>query len=136
MANTQHGQVIQKINAQTITVAVITYKNHPLYKKRYIYSKKYLVHDPQERAQLEDRVIIRQSRPFSRRKCWLLEKVVTQGGHTAAVKRDLQALEPPSPAAEKPVNKGVTPKTSPKVASKAKPVSSKSKDDKPKEPKP
>ncbi len=129
MANTQSGQVIQKINAQTITVVVVTYKNHPLYKKRYIYSKKYLVHDPQEQAQLEDRVIIRQSRPFSRRKCWLLEKVITQGGHTAAVKRDLQVLEPQSPVPDKPVNKEVTPKAS----SKTKTVGSKTKDDKPKE---
>ena len=109
MANTKTGQVIKNVNAQTITVSVTAYKIHPLYKKRYIYSKKYLVHDPKGQAQLEDKVIIRQSRPFSRRKCWLLEKVVTRGGHTVAVKSDLRALEPESVTVEQPVKKDETP---------------------------
>ena len=76
MANTQTGQVVKITGQKTIKVLVITYKNHPLYKKRYIYSKKYLVHDPQSQAQLDDKVVIKQSRPFSRHKRWSLEKVI------------------------------------------------------------
>ena len=93
MANTQIGQVVKLSTAQTVTVKVVAYRNHPVYKKRYIYSKKYLVHDPQGLAKLEDRVVIRQSRPVSRRKRWQLEKVVTVGGHQQEVKSDLQAIE-------------------------------------------
>ena len=119
MANTKTGQVIKNVNAQTITVSVTAYKIHPLYKKRYIYSKKYLVHDPKGQAQLEDKVVIRQSRPFSRRKCWLLEKVVTRGGHTAAVKSDLRAFEPESVTAEQPVKKDETFPTPTKAPAKA-----------------
>ena len=107
MANTQTGQVVKSVNAKTLTVKVITYKNHPLYKKRYVYSRKYLVHDPEGLAKLEDRVVIRQSRPVSRRKRWILEKVLAGGSHEEAVKSDLQAIEaaavpPPVVVAEKP----------------------------------
>ena len=77
MANTKKGQVVKTGLDKTITVAVITYKTHPLYKKRYIHSKKYLVDDPQNQAKLKDRVIIRQCRPISRRKRWALDQIVT-----------------------------------------------------------
>ena len=105
MANTQTGQVIKSVNAKTLTVKIITYKNHPLYKKRYVYSKKYLVHDPEGLGKVEDRVVIRQSRPISRRKRWVLDKVLASGGHAGAVKSDLQAIEaaavPPAAETEK-----------------------------------
>lgn len=76
MANTKKGQVVKTGLDKTITVAVITYKTHPLYKKRYIHSKKYLVNDPTNQAKLKDRVIIRQCRPISRRKRWALDQII------------------------------------------------------------
>ena len=76
MANLITGQVVKNSQSKTIAVKVVTYKNHPLYRKRFIYTKKYLVHDPQNQAQLQDTVLIRQSRPISRRKRWILEKIV------------------------------------------------------------
>ena len=123
MANTQTGQVVKSVNAKTLTVRVITYKNHPLYKKRYVYSKKYLVHDPEGLARLEDRVVIRQSKPVSRRKRWVLEKVLGRGGHEEAVKGDLRAIEeaalPPEPE-EKAKKPAAKPKAATAAATEAK----------------
>ena len=39
------GKVVSAANNKTITVLVETYRNHPLYKKRVKYSKKYAAHD-------------------------------------------------------------------------------------------
>ncbi|MCY3804757.1 MAG: 30S ribosomal protein S17 [Candidatus Saccharibacteria bacterium] len=78
MSNFKTGKVIQTVNQKTITVLVINYKNHPLYRKRYIASKKYLVHDPDNKAKLEDMVSIKQSRPISKRKTWVLDKIINQ----------------------------------------------------------
>ena len=77
MANTKKGSVVKISLDKTITVSVITYKNHPLYKKRYIYSKKYLVHDPKSLAKIKDQVIIKKCKPISKRKHWILESVVS-----------------------------------------------------------
>ena len=125
MANTQTGQVIKSVNAKTLTVKIITYKNHPLYKKRYIYSKKYLVHDPEGLAKVEDRVVIRQSRPISRRKRWVLDKILVSGGHAEAVKSDLQAIEAadvPPVEAEKPKKPAQSPVKEKAAEEVAKPV--------------
>ena len=130
MANSQIGQVIKLSLPQTATVQVVAYKNHPVYKKRYVYSKKYLVHDPQGLAKLEDRVVIRQSRPISRRKRWVLEKVLVRGGHEQVVKSDLQAIEAAvvPPPKERPAkvaaakSPSVKPAATKKVAVKDQPV--------------
>ena len=39
------GRVVSNANDKTITVLVETSRNHPLYKKRVKYSKKYAAHD-------------------------------------------------------------------------------------------
>ncbi len=93
MANTKTGRVVSNASDQTITVLVITYKNHPIYKKRYIYSKKYLVHDPQNEAKDEDMVIIRQSRPISRHKHWILEKVVSRKSGAVDIEMEIERVD-------------------------------------------
>ena len=93
MANTKIGRVIKNTNHKTVTVLVVTYKNHPLYKKRYIYSKKYLVHDEEGQAQLEDRVVIKQGRPISKRKHWTLDKIIDRETHSAQLQKEKAAIE-------------------------------------------
>lgn len=70
------GFVLQNQADKTINVKVETYRNHPLYKKRYIYSKKYLVHDEYNRAKIGDKVEIISVRPISRRKCFRLSRIL------------------------------------------------------------
>ena len=47
------GRVVSDKTDKTITVLVETYKNHPLYKKRVKYSKKYAAHDEKNEAKIE-----------------------------------------------------------------------------------
>lgn len=91
MANTKTGKVIRHAGKDTATVLVVTYKNHPVYKKRFIYSKKYLVHDPGNSAAIDDVVVIKQSRPLSRRKCWVLQSVAAKASAATAAARELAA---------------------------------------------
>ena len=70
------GKVVSAKNDKTITVLVETYKNHPLYKKRVKYSKKYTAHDEKNVAKEGDTVRISASRPLSKTKRYTLVEVV------------------------------------------------------------
>ena len=120
MANTKTGRVLANNCDKTITVQVVTYKNHPLYKKRYIYSKKYLVHDPSNQAQVKDTVVIKQSRPISRRKRWILEKVVVREGKPVQNKNQKAASSISEPKKKTPLKRKPATTSTKKPASKAK----------------
>ncbi len=70
------GIVIQDASDKTINILVETYKNHPLYKKRTKYSKKYLVHDEKNIAKIGDKVSFISTRPISKNKSFKLLKVI------------------------------------------------------------
>ncbi|WP_381415472.1 30S ribosomal protein S17 [Spiroplasma endosymbiont of Anurida maritima] len=70
------GKVVTDAADKTISVLVETYKNHPLYKKRVKYSKRYLVHDESNQAKKGDKVQIMETRPLSKNKNFRLIKVV------------------------------------------------------------
>ncbi len=70
------GNVVSNKNDKTITVLVETYKNHPLYKKRVKYSKKFAAQDDNNIANVGDRVTIMETRPLSATKCFRLIKVL------------------------------------------------------------
>ncbi len=63
---------------KTITVAVETKKNHPIYGKRMNYSKKYKVHDENNTAKVGDIVKIMETRPLSATKRFRLLEVVEE----------------------------------------------------------
>ena len=60
---------------KTVVVEVVTFRQHPLYLKRYKSSKRFLAHD-QLGAKEGDRVQIRESRPISRHKHWQVSKII------------------------------------------------------------
>ena len=70
------GKVVSDKTDKTITVLVETYKNHPLYKKRVKYSKKYAAHDEKNEAKIGDIVRIVETRPLSRTKRFRLVEIV------------------------------------------------------------
>ncbi len=70
------GRVVSDKTDKTITVLVETYKNHPLYKKRVKYSKKYAAHDEKNEAKIGDIVRIVETRPLSRTKRFRLVEIV------------------------------------------------------------
>lgn len=71
----QKGIVVSTSMAKTIVVAVDTLKTHPKYKKRYISTKKYKVHDELGKSQVGDIVHFRECRPRSKDK---RHEIVTQ----------------------------------------------------------
>ena len=72
------GRVVSDANDKTITVLVETYRNHPLYKKRVKYSKKYRAHDEKNIAKIGDTVKIVQTRPLSKTKRYELVEVLEE----------------------------------------------------------
>ena len=66
------GTVIASKMTDTITVAVERYVQHPKYKKFMRRTKKYLVHDAGNTAQVGDVVDIKEVPPMSKRKRFAL----------------------------------------------------------------
>lgn len=61
---------------KTIVVAVETDKRHPVYGKVVRRVKKYKAHDEQNECNIGDRVMIIESRPYSRDKHYALVSIV------------------------------------------------------------
>ena len=70
------GIVSSAKTSKTITVLVQGHKTHPIYKKKYLVSKRYMAHDPKSEAQVGDKVSIIESRPLSARKRHQLLKII------------------------------------------------------------
>ena len=66
------GVVVSNKMDKTAVVEVTTYKSHPKYKKRYKVTKKFHAHDENNSAQIWDKVTIKESRPLSKLKRWVL----------------------------------------------------------------
>jgi small subunit ribosomal protein S17 len=81
MAKALTGQVMSAKTDKTIVVRVQTRKTHPIYKKQFTTSKRFLVHDEKNQAKLGDTVSFIETRPISARKHHKLDKVLT----TAAI---------------------------------------------------
>ena len=55
---------------KTIAVSVTRTKMDPKYAKRYVVTKKYQVHDPENEYKIGDKVIFIETRPISKSKRW------------------------------------------------------------------
>ncbi len=62
------GVVVKTAMKDTATVSVERYVKHPKYKKFIRRSKKFLVHDPGNTLAVGQKVAIRETRPISKRK--------------------------------------------------------------------
>ena len=72
------GKVVSATNNKTITIEVVTYKKHPLYKKNVKTTKKYAVHDEENKAKVGDIVKVVSSRPLSKTKRFVLDSIVEE----------------------------------------------------------
>ncbi|HWO07578.1 MAG TPA: 30S ribosomal protein S17 [Candidatus Paceibacterota bacterium] len=66
------GVVVKTAMKDTITVAIERYVKHPKYGKYLRRTKKYLVHDAGNTAKVGEKVVIRETRPLSKRKHFIL----------------------------------------------------------------
>ena len=81
---TFQGVVVKAAMKDTATVLVERYVQHPKYKKYYKSSKKFLAHDAGNTAQVGDKVTIRETRPISKRKRFII--VSAKGGSASGGK--------------------------------------------------
>jgi small subunit ribosomal protein S17 len=65
-----NGVVVSDKNDKTIVVKIETVKVHPKYKKRYVVSRRYKVHDEKNEYKVGDKVVFIECRPLSRDKRW------------------------------------------------------------------
>ena len=72
------GKVVSASCDKTITIEVVTYKKHPLYKKNVKSTKKYAVHDEENNAKVGDTVKTVSSRPISKTKKFVLDSIIEE----------------------------------------------------------
>ncbi|MEX0748655.1 MAG: 30S ribosomal protein S17 [Candidatus Saccharimonadales bacterium] len=79
MARTLIGTVVSNKMDKTVNVAVTRLRNHPLYRKQYKITKKFLAHDEANACNIGDVVELQETRPTSKRKRWSVSKIVEKG---------------------------------------------------------
>lgn len=106
MAKTLTGTVSSVAADKTIVITVRTRKTHPIYKKQYAVSTKFMAHDENNDCKLGDQVVIVETRPLSARKRYTLQEITQRA---AISKEDLDVIdssaetkEPEEKPAEKP----------------------------------
>jgi small subunit ribosomal protein S17 len=97
MAKTIIGTVSSNKTDKTIVVTVQTRKTHPLYRKQYTESTKFMAHDEKNEAQVGDKVEIIETRPISARKHFKLARIIEK----PKLREDnLAAIKPDEPVAK------------------------------------
>ena len=64
------GIVMSNKMDKTAVVAVNTFKEHPKYLKRYLSTKRYKAHDPENKCAVGEKVKIVEVKPMSKGKKW------------------------------------------------------------------
>jgi small subunit ribosomal protein S17 len=72
------GRVSSNKMDKTIVVSIVRQVAHPIYKKYFKRTKKFLAHDPNNECKIGDTVKIRESRPMSAKKRWELIEIVAR----------------------------------------------------------
>ncbi len=76
MARTIVGTVVSDKADKTIVLSSTTRKTHPIYKKQYSKTTKYIAHDEKNEARVGDLVEVVEVRPISARKTLSLVRIV------------------------------------------------------------
>ena len=88
MAKTLTGIVTSDVRDKTITVTVTSRETHPLYGKQYTVSRKYTAHDEINEAGEGDKVVIKETRPISKTKKFVLAEIVEKARGTIELKEE------------------------------------------------
>jgi small subunit ribosomal protein S17 len=70
------GEVVSDKMDKTFVVAIENRSPHPKYGKIVVKTKKYKAHDPENQCKIGDRVRIRETRPLSKTKRWMVEEII------------------------------------------------------------
>jgi small subunit ribosomal protein S17 len=72
------GIVVTNKMEKSVTVAVEYRYRHPFYAKIVIRTKKYMAHDDENACNIGDQVLLEESRPLSRKKRWIVKKILNK----------------------------------------------------------
>ncbi len=78
IVRTEVGRVVSNKGDKTIVVLIERRFPHQLYKKYVTKSKKIHAHDEQNQCAEGDLVRIRECRPISKKKSWVLDEIITK----------------------------------------------------------
>lgn len=70
------GKVVSNKTDKTIVVAVERRVAHPIYKKYFKKTKRYMAHDAENTCNIGDTVRIMETRPYSAKKRWRLVDII------------------------------------------------------------
>lgn len=90
MAKTLIGTVSSVAPDKTIVITIHTRKTHPIYKKQYTVTSKYIAHDENNDCKVGDKVSIVETRPLSARKRHTLQAILQRAVLT---QEDKDAIE-------------------------------------------
>ncbi len=76
---TKEGRVTSNKMQKTVVVAVDLVQRHPLYGRIVRRTRHFKAHDEDNACQVGDRVVIAESRPISKEKHWVVQRIVTRG---------------------------------------------------------
>ena len=72
------GIVVSNKMEKTVVVKIESRFSHPTYSKIIVKTKNYMVHDELDECNIGDQVLIRESRPLSKKKRWKLTKIISK----------------------------------------------------------
>jgi len=90
---TKQGTITSAKMTGTVTVTVHRSVFHPVYKKRFRVSKKFLADSAGMDLWVGDEVIITECRPISKRKCFKVTEVVKHAPRVSEMKDEESGLE-------------------------------------------
>lgn len=90
---TKKGIVISAKMKKTVAVAVTRDVIHPKYRKRYPVTKKFLADTGDLQPKEGDEVLIGETRPLSKRKCFTVLEVLVSGSGVAGVSLEEELRE-------------------------------------------
>ena len=70
------GVVVSDRMDKSVMVRIERREMHPFYRKVVTRRKKFMAHNPDDRAKAGDRVLIEETRPLSHRKRWQVKKIL------------------------------------------------------------
>jgi len=77
LRKTRVGTVTSEKMSKTLVVEVTRRVPHPRFKKIVKRTSRFFVHDEDEKAHEGDRVLIQETRPRSKNKCWELKEILS-----------------------------------------------------------
>ena len=72
------GIVVSTKMEKTVVVQVESRFPNPVYSKTIVKTKKYLAHDEMGECNIGDQVLVRETRPLSKRKRWTLAQIISK----------------------------------------------------------